>query len=189
MNPHRLIVRATTLIDPGARPPGSDPDSRARLHASVERALRTAWNLHSKVGACTGTPGPFARGRASRCRGVHRQGAARDAGRAAAGLDGTAVAQPQLRGRALHAQREALARRADDPALGGQCATGGQTALPPAARLPRHAPPGQRPRRVGAIRRRHRTGGVCRRVNRRKESVIREIQQPAGHSLRPRCTA
>ena len=142
-----------------------------RLHASVERALRTAWDLPVGGERETGSraPGPLARGRASRRRGIHPRGAARDADGAAAGPDGVAAAdaahdehhrEPQLRGGALHAQREALARRTDDPALGCECTTGSGAALPAGSRLPRHAPSHRCPRCAGTTRGRRRTGGV-----------------------------
>ena len=119
-----------------------------RMHASVGRALRTAWDLHSEKRARNGLSNAWpARSRTStsRRRGVDPRGAGRDADGAAGGTDGTVAAdtahdehhrEPQRRGGALHAEREAVARRTDDPALGGERATGGRTALPTHPGLP-----------------------------------------------------
>ena len=110
------------------------------MHASVGRALRTAWDLHSEATA------KRALERLARSLEDEHPGAAASIRE---GLDETLTVlrlgltgplqrtlphdehhrEPQLRGGALHAQREALARRSDDSALGGECATGSGTAL------------------------------------------------------------
>ena len=143
----------------------------ARMHASVGRALRTAWDLHSEATAkralerLAGSLEDQHPGAAASI----REGLDETLDGAATGPDGAAAAdaahdehhrEPQRWGGALHAQREALARRSDDPALGGECATGGGTALPAGSRLPRHAPSRRCPRCVGTTRGRRRTGRV-----------------------------
>ena len=136
-----------------------------RLHASVGKALRDAWGLDSAD-------------RAARV--LERLAASleRDHPGAAAsireGLDETLTVQrlgptgsaaahvaldehhqePERQRRALHAERQALARWSHDPALGGQRAGGGGEALPAGPRLPRPAAPARCPRRGGPARRR-----------------------------------
>ena len=143
-----------------------------RLHASVGRAVRTTWDLHSEATA------KRALERLARSLEDEHPGAAASIRE---GLDETLTVlrlgltgplQRTLRTtniienlnggveRYLHAQREALARRSDDSALGGECATGGGTAFPAGSRLPRHAPSRRCPRCVGSTRRRRRTGRV-----------------------------
>ena len=138
-----------------------------RLHASVGKALRDAWNLDSADHAArvlkrlAGSlehdhPG-------AKSRGVNPGGTGRDADRAAPRSDGGAAAyaaddehhrEPERQRRALLAQRQALAWWPDDSTLGGERAGGGGEALPAGPGLPRSAAPGRCPGRAGSARRR-----------------------------------
>ena len=140
------------------------------LHAGVGRALRTAWDLHSEASA------KRALERLARSLEDEHPGAAASIRE---GLDETLTVlrlglagrwsrrcarqtsqEPQRRGGTLHAQRVALARRSDDPTLGGECATGSGAVLPAGSRLPRHAPSRRCPRCVGTTRGQCRPDGV-----------------------------
>ena len=90
-------------------------------------------------GAGAGAAGRVAGARPSRRGGVDPGGTGRDADRAAPRSDGSVAAyaahdehhrEPERQRRALHAQRQAVARRPDDSTLGGERARGGREALP-----------------------------------------------------------
>ena len=121
-----------------------------RLHASVGKALRDAWNLDSADRAkrvLERLAGSLERDHPGRG-GVDPRGTERDADRAAPRSDGGAATyaaddehhrKPERQRRALHAQRQAVARRPDDSTLGGERAGGGGEALPAGPGLPRSA--------------------------------------------------
>ena len=159
-----------------------------RLHASVSKALRDAWNLDSADRAARVLERLAGSGaRPSRRRSAHPGGTRGDADRAAPRPDGGVAAyvahdehhrEPQRQRRALHALRQAVAWRSDDSTLGGERAGGGRTALPAGPRLPRRAVPGGRPRRTGPARRRSCRSGVT--LTEETRSLHSKVQQQTG---------
>ena len=131
-----------------------------RLHASVGKALRDAWNLDSADRAArvlARLAGSLERdhpGAAASIREgldetltVQRLGLRAaltvaevfrryDGGVAAYAADDEHHREPERQRRALHAQRQAVARRPDDSTLGGERAGGGREALPAGSGLP-----------------------------------------------------